>query len=48
MGVKVYFESNNHAEFVREYDTEEDYMVDLPNLEAEATRQGMIVTERLI
>lgn len=43
--VKVFFESNSHAELVATFYSEELYIASLPALEEEAKKQGMIVTE---
>ena len=43
--VKVYFESNSHAELVAKFDNEETYNACFPMLEKKAERAGMIVTE---
>lgn len=45
--VRVYFESNSHAELVATFETEELYNQCLPILEAEAKKQRMIVTETI-
>ena len=46
--VKVYFESNCHAELVATFDTEELYDLCFPALEKEAKKQRMIVTENIV
>ena len=43
--IKVYFESDSHAECVATFKTEAMYMACIDSLKAEATKQGMIVTE---
>ena len=43
--IKVYFESGSHAECVATFRTEAMYMMCIDTLKAEATKQGMIVTE---
>ena len=43
----VYFESKSHAEEVARYQTEQDYMAALPELEKRAAAANMIVTETL-
>lgn len=43
--IKVYFESDSHAECVATFRTEAMYMACIDTLKAEATKQGMIVTE---
>lgn len=43
--IKVYFESNQHAEVVATFEDEELYTLCLPVLEAEAKKARMIVTE---
>jgi hypothetical protein len=43
--IKVYFESNSHAELVATFESEDLYIVSLPALEKKAKEQGMIVTE---
>tara|TARA_R110000782_G_scaffold96183_2_gene180636 strand:- start:4701 stop:4955 length:255 start_codon:yes stop_codon:yes gene_type:complete len=48
MKVKVYYESNSHAEEVATFNDEDTYIKCLPSLEAEAKKQGMIVTESLV
>ncbi len=45
--VRVYFESNSHAELVATFETEELYNQCLPVLEAEAKKQRMTVTETI-
>jgi hypothetical protein len=45
--IKVYYESNNHAELVATFETEETYMRCLPALEMEAKENRMIVTESI-
>ena len=45
--IKVYFESNNHAELVATFETEELYIKCLPSLEAAAQATNMIVTESI-
>ena len=46
--VKVYFESNCHAELVATFDTEELYDLCFPALEKEAKKQRIIVTENIV
>ncbi len=48
MKVKVYYESNSHSEEVATFNDEDTYIKCLPSLEAEAKKQGMIVTESLV
>jgi hypothetical protein len=43
--IKVYFESDSHAGCVATFKTEAMYMACIDSLEAEATKQRMIVTE---
>jgi len=43
--IKVYFESNSHAELVATFESEDLYIASLPALEKKAKKQGMIVTE---
>jgi len=43
--IKVYFESNWHAELVATFESEDLYIASLPALEKKAKKQGMIVTE---
>jgi len=43
--IKVYFESDSHAECVATFRTEAMYMMCIDSLKAEATKQGMILTE---
>jgi len=43
--IKVYFESNSHAELVATFESEDLYIASLPALEKKAKEQGMIVTE---
>jgi len=43
--VKVFFESNSHAELVATFENESLYISCLPTLEIEAKKQNMIVTE---
>jgi len=45
--VKVYFESNSHAELVAIFRDEEMYMLCSPALEKEAEENRMIVTESI-
>lgn len=45
--IRVYFESNAHAELVATFESEELYMSCLPTLERLASEQGMIVTETI-
>ena len=46
--VKVYFESNCHAELVATFDTEELYDLCFSTLEKEAKKHRMIVTENIV
>ncbi|MAN61380.1 MAG: hypothetical protein CMI60_05460 [Parvibaculum sp.] len=46
--IRVYFESSSHAELVATFETEELYMLCLPELEKEAERMDMIVTESML
>jgi len=46
--IRVYFESSSHAELVATFETEELYMLCLPELEREAERMRMIVTESML
>jgi hypothetical protein len=39
--IKVYFESDSHAECVATFRTEAMYMMCIDSLKAEATKQGM-------
>ena len=48
MYYEVYFESNNHAEWVATFETEELFIACLPSLEKKAKEQRMIVTEVLV
>ena len=43
--IRVYFESNWHAELVATFESEDLYIASLPALEKKAKKQGMIVTE---
>jgi hypothetical protein len=43
--IKVYFESNAHAEHVATFVDEETYNICLPALEKDAKKNGMTVTE---
>ena len=45
--VTVYFESKHHSEVVAVFNTEEEYMIALPELEVKATAQRMVVTESI-
>jgi hypothetical protein len=45
--VKVYFESNSHAELVATFENEEIYIKCLPILEKEAKDQNQIITESI-
>jgi len=45
--IRVYFESSSHAELVATFEAEELYMLCLPELEKEAERCRMIVTETI-
>jgi hypothetical protein len=45
--IRVYFESNAHAELVATFESEELYMSCLPTLERLASKQRMIVTETI-
>lgn len=45
--IRVYFESNIHAELIATFESEESYTVCLPALEKLASKQGMIVTDHL-
>ena len=45
--IRVYFESNAHAELVATFESEELYMSCLPMLERSASEQRMIVTETI-
>ncbi len=45
--IRVYFESNAHAELVATFESEELYMACLPTLERLAGDSGMIVTETI-
>lgn len=45
--IRVYFESNAHAELVATFESEELYMACLPTLEKLASWQRMIVTETI-
>ena len=46
--IRVYFESSSHAELVATFEAEELYMLCLPELEKEAERMDMIVTESML
>lgn len=46
--IRVYFESSSHAELVATFETEELYMLCLPELEREAESMRMIVTESML
>lgn len=48
MKVKVYYESNSHAEEVATFNDEDTYIKCLPSLEADAKNLGMTVTESLV
>ena len=43
--VKVYFESNSHADLVATFESEEVYALCVPALEKIAKSKGMILTE---
>jgi len=43
--IKVYFESNSHAELVVTFETEEIYAICFPKLEEKAIQSGLIITE---
>jgi hypothetical protein len=43
--IKVYFESNSHAELVATFETEEIYSICLPKLEEKARQSGLKITE---
>ena len=43
--IKVYFESNSHAELVATFETEEVYALCISALENDAKSKGMILTE---
>jgi len=43
--IKVYAESNSHAELWATFETEELYNLCLPTLEKTASKMGMIITE---
>ena len=43
--IKVYFESNSHAELVATFENEEVYTLCIAALEKEAKSKGMILTE---
>ena len=45
--IRVYFESNAHAELVATFESEELYIACLPTLEQLASEQRMIVTETI-
>jgi hypothetical protein len=45
--IKVYFESQSHAELVAIFDNEETYDACLPALEKLAKESGMVVTESI-
>ena len=45
--IKVYAESNNHAELWATFETEEIYNLCLPIIEKIADRDGMIITESM-
>ena len=45
--IRVYFESNAHAELVATFESEELYIACLPTLEELASWQRMIVTETI-
>lgn len=45
--IRVYFESNAHAELVATFESEELYIACLPTLEELASEQRMIVTETI-
>lgn len=45
--IRVYFESNIHAELIATFESEESYTACLPALEKLASKQGMIVTDHL-
>lgn len=43
--IKVYFESNSHAELVATFESEEVYALCISTLEKDAKSKGMILTE---
>ena len=43
--IKVYFESNSHADLVATFESEEVYALCIPALEKEAQSKGMKLTE---
>lgn len=45
--IRVYFESNAHAELVATFESEELYNACLPILEKTASEQRMVVTETI-
>ncbi len=45
--IRVYFESNAHAELVATFESEELYIACLPTLEELVSEQRMIVTETI-
>ena len=45
--IRVYFESNAHAELVATFESEELYIACLPTLEELASEQRMIITETI-
>lgn len=45
--VKVYFESDSHAELVATFETEDLYIACLPALKRKAKQDRMIVTETI-
>ena len=45
--IRVYFESNAHAELVATFESEELYIACLPTLEELASKQRMVVTETI-
>ena len=45
--IRVYFESNNHAELVATFNSEELYIASLPMLKHEAKKSRMDITESI-
>jgi hypothetical protein len=45
--VTVYFESKTHAEIAAVFETEEEYIAELPQLEKKAAECNMWVTESI-
>ena len=47
VSIKVYFETATYAEYIKEFATEELYMIALPTLEKWASENGGFITESM-